>query len=469
MIDPHLVQVPNCSNKLTRREFLELLLGSVVLASCAPLIQFIQPSQPPTPAKTVVQGSSTPPSTSTPEMPKSTTTPEVTPTDTYAGPWIENGRIYEMRDGIKVQAEYRGVLPEQIVLDRIDNSIIQLNKDGKTVGNMSVAYDSKGRMMLVKPFGKSWIVAPFGSALEKGIWSVYQDEGHGKVKELGVVDAQGVMADTNKLRSIAEIVTAELANTPESGTVYPFADVVSYDMITAPGQEHQIYIDILNAFASTTANRQFWYEVGFNGTTGAELENWLKNSVGGPEDKPYWLPATSPKGTEFKSIVSNGQIGGKVDTWNKLQSTGGVYLDNIPFSFISPSLYQNNVWARAYAEIIRRDNENNPHPYIYISGISAGSIGALYGLLINKSHIEYSVIDTMDFLYGPNSAFGDANGNKRPEVDPKVATAKLQVLYLVISKKNNGYWACISPDINCGNQPGSINIDSKIIPQFVFK
>lgn len=470
MIDPHLVQVPTCSNKLTRREFLELLLGSVVLASCAPLIQSIQPGQPPTPANTVVQGSSTPPSTSTPEMPKPTTTPEVTPTDTYAGPWIENGRIYEMQDGEKVQAEYRGILPEQIILDRIDNSIVQLNKDGKAVGNMSVAYDAKGRIMLVKPFGKSWIVAPYGSALEKGIWSVYRDEGQGKMKELGVVDAQGVMADTNKLRAIAEIVTSELFNNPEPGMVYPFADVVSYDMITAPGQEHQVYLDILDAYASMPDNRRYWYEVGFSGTTGIELEKWLENSTGGPEGKPYWLPASSPKGTEFKSIVTLGQNSGRINVWEKLQSTGGIYLDSIPFSFVSPDSYRNNVWARAYSEVIKRDNENNPHPYVYLSGATAGSVGSLYGLLVNKYlRMQYCVSDTIYFQYGPYGAFGDADGNKRAEIDPKIASAKLQVLFIVLNKKNIGYWACIAPGIDCIDQPGSVNINSITAPQFIFK
>src|SRR3990172_4739316 len=365
------------------------------------------------------------------------------------------------------KSETKGAWPREIEIKLIEEAE-QLDRNGKSVGKIYNGKDQLGRTMLVKPAGEeNWLVAPFGSTLNNGIWRVWDVKNNGAWQEMGVVDAQGEMSRSARLDPIAKIVTEELANPREEGTVHSYSNYTDFGMEVVPGREHEVYLKILDAYAKSPVNRKYWSEVGFNGSTGEELQQWLKGNTGGPENKEYWLPGKSPQGTEFSSLVANGAWFAKVGAWEPMVKKGGIYVEDIPLVFMSQHDYRNNVWANSFSTYLKRQNNGNPKTFVNMSNYPGDSAFA-WGMFVLGDSTLFMESQT---IYSPVFLplnLGGEDGQKQ-EIDLKVATAWMIQYNSHLSNyaRGDGTMFCISKTLWC--PPNVVEVETLDDAWFQFK
>ena len=81
------------------------------------------------------------------------------------------------------------------------------------------------------------------------------------------------------------------------------------------------------------ANGNYWRDLLRGDVTYDAFMNYLRNSIGGPENKNYWWPMTSPDGVEFKTYGGPYKGVDQIDYSDKNGYGNGVYLDGIYYSF----------------------------------------------------------------------------------------------------------------------------------------
>ena len=380
-----------------------------------------------------------------------------------------NNSVFEWtKEGGLAKREIEGVWPKEIKIAGF-NIVESLDKSGKPLGQMYQAVDEKGRTMLVKPAGKdkNWVVAPFGAALSNGVWRVWNVLNDGRWQEMSVVDAQGEMSKSSRLEPIAKIVIEELTNPEVEGAMYSFSEYTDFDLEVVPGREHEVYLRVLDAYAKSPVNRAYWNDVGFHGNTGEELYDWLKGSVGGPENQPYWLPGKSPNGIEFSSIVANGAWFARVGSWTPMVNNGGVYLKDIPYVFVSPFAYRNNVWANSFVTQLIRQNVGNPRPFVNVQ-LDSRPVSA-WGMFLLDNHAIFMESSTSYSPVFPLLYLGDKEGGGQ-EIDPKAATAWLIEYTSHLAQyqdKNITQNFCVSRTLEC--EPRYVEVETLTDTWFRFK
>jgi hypothetical protein len=340
-----------------------------------------------------------------------------------------------------------GVLPSQIEITSVED-VKQVDDKGNEVGTLQIARDSKGRVMLIKSIDDpKWLVAPFGKGLENGVWRVFEETNPGEWLKLSVKDSYEKMARTSEIQSIAQLIDDELLSPYTEGTIHPHSEVLDYNMQAVFGRENEIFINnFLDVSAKAPNWKQYWTDLGFNGNTGMELFNFLKTHTGGPENKGFWIPSVSPAGTEFLTLRSLGY-----DVQDLPIKGSGFYLDSLPFVVVPYNELQTNVWARAYYQVLQRENKNADGEQLYFQ-IGSQDNATSWGLFIhnNKMIFVHGMGIPKHKLQIQSSSMGDIEGNPVDQ-DPILLTAELMVYLKNMEhiRDRNVYWGtCVTSEGN---------------------
>ncbi|MBE9473414.1 MAG: hypothetical protein IMY85_00885 [Chloroflexi bacterium] len=151
--------------------------------------------------------------------------------------------------------------------------------------------------------------------------------------------------------------------------------------------------EVYDTFANGPMFRKYWKSMGWNipnGENAAEVfVDYLENSIGGPENKPYWVPVEDD-GEPFTYL--QGRSGVSVGYFyenTKVKEYGGFYLDKVGTVFIGvddwkdkPEIrewFENNEIGKIHTTGEHSDGFNRD--YIYSSGRATGSGSVFYGLV----------------------------------------------------------------------------------------
>ncbi len=142
------------------------------------------------------------------------------------------------------------------------------------------------------------------------------------------------------------------------------------------------------------ANGNYWRDLLRGNVTYDAFMNYLRNSVGGPENKNYWWPMTSPNGVEFKTYGGYYNGVNEIDYSDKNYGNG-VYLDGIYYSFFCYYQYKNDLTLNRFVDQIMKENYDNfVYPIVNWNpqkGTSFDKPDRLSGLLINNNRLFFMV------------------------------------------------------------------------------
>lgn len=143
------------------------------------------------------------------------------------------------------------------------------------------------------------------------------------------------------------------------------------------------------------ANGNYWRDLLRGNVTYDAFMNYLRNSVGGPENKNYWWPMTSPNGVEFKSYGGYYKYSNTIDYSDKKGYGDGVYLDGIYYSFFCYYQYKNDLTLSRFVDQTMKENYDNfVYPIVNFNpmkGTSFDKPDSLSGLLINNNRLIYMI------------------------------------------------------------------------------
>lgn len=271
-----------------RKSFLLLLLQIILLTACA--------TQTTSPAPTTAL-TPTPLASNTPTpIPTDTATPEPTSTPLAKFALNEAGQLTQLNS------------TDAYDLVELNVPLLKGNKI-QEVRNIAPdiyeAYDAQGRLMLVND-GTGWVTAPLGMTVVDATWYSWNKiEGQEPtwLPEWKMTDFD------EKLGEVAQIVQEELVdpNMPAVGTAGCAAPELCFNMRVNPEMEQRAYKDFLEALINSknTDVRRFWWEFGYPGGGVEKFVEVLEKSVGGPENAPYWVPAITAQGTQFRNLHSS--------------------------------------------------------------------------------------------------------------------------------------------------------------------
>jgi hypothetical protein len=366
----------------------------------------------------------------------------VFPTETAVpslGYEVRDGRIYDTQTGNQV--EYVGFLPDKIRMDRVEEAKF-INDKNEDKGKILLGYDSKGRLMMVRPDGQDWMVAPYGKALVDGVWRVFEDNGGGVRRQMGAGESYNKMSSSAELDSIAEIVTSELLNDVGVGELGPFSSAIRNAVEVKLEFKGELFDKMLEAWGTAPVNEQYWSDMGVSDRSAQGIKNWLAKSIGS-DGKPNWLPATSPNGFKFGTLTSIDSFRASVGVWGKLQVAGGMYLDNLPYITVSLSEFKSNSFANAYITSLIRRNKVGDDIDSYVWFNSTGKeIASMWGVMLQtlngsdgktQTRPIVVMIDESKPGFSKNMMFEDNDG---VVVGNSVFIATAKYMYIVEAIKN---------------------------------
>ncbi len=444
--------------KLSARYAFTALVMCMFLVCCVPQSRAVTPTLP--------LASNTPAPTIT-----ATHTPEPSQTATVQ-PTVEIPTLTPTPTPLPLPDKWVGVWPEQLSIVRVE-AVTQIDSTGKEVGQMVLGYDQKDRVMMRKRAdAETWEVAPFNASLENGMWHVFLITDQGSYQELNITGAMGHMSNLENLEPIARMVAEEFSNEIIEGEAGSKSKLVSWGNIDLKEDlRNKIYLDVLQSYAGSQNYeiRRWFTGIGFYGTTAQELQAFSATKVGGPEDKPYWLPATGSNGAEFMTMHQ--LIGpGELRPNRAVQQSGGLYVDYVPIVTVSEWMYKNNPWARAYVDWA--EFMNGGHAFVYHSG----SIGpAIYWGLMETIDLRLSFVVVDKTLRGWPEDFMDLytfgrDTREGRDFDLKIVQAKLQrILWLTRVRTPRTLGACIAPIYEICQRSEPQDVRNIINPIFEFK
>ncbi len=288
-------------------------------------------------------------------MPSATVQPSATPTatplPTFTPEPTATPEPFLLQDGALVDGQGQ---PVELAVPLLPG--IQLNEVRNLVDGVFEAYDTEDRLMLVND-GTGWVTAPLGMNLEAGVWRVWDTENRAWTPEWNVADFNERIAE---LRLLVDETLVHPENF-KTGEMQCIAPELCFHMQVKPEMAHEGYLMLLDAFAHTTSPtlRKYFREIGFSGNTGEQLERFLQTSLS-PDGKPYWLPAVSPKGTEFRYVqdaVGTGR--GRYRNSEYVKANGGLHMTNLSIAVYPIGQWQDNLWVRSWVEWIKKMNSNS--------------------------------------------------------------------------------------------------------------
>lgn len=388
---------------LVKKYVMLVIVLTVLLGACTAPVATVSPT--PMPSATV-QPSATPTATLLPSItPEPTTPPE---------PFL-----VQDEELINEQGQ-----PVELAVPLLPG--IQLKEVRNLADGVFEAYDTEGRLMLVND-GTGWVLAPMGMKLQEGIWSLWDGADQTWTAEWNVADLKERIAQIGMLVDVT-LVHPEKFKTGEMQCIAP---ELCFHMQVKPEMAHEAYLMLLDAFAHTTSPtlRKYWREIGFYGNTGEQLEKFLQTSLS-PDGNPYWLPSTSPQGTEFEYVQKNngGSGNGRYRTNELVNRMGGVRLDGVGAAIYTVADWQTNPWVHAWFSWVKRANGSVTEDLL----ISQGTYNE-WGLLV------YPPNNRLMFVVGHRGLWPDLD-NDRFQLGGSESLFRGEMDAMLLGRYYAAYW-----------------------------
>lgn len=202
-----------------------------------------------------------------------------------------------------------------------------------------------------------------------------------------------------------------------------------YDLGMEFIDSQNVYRKLVEGFMSNEeANGDYWRDLLGGNVTYDAFINYLKNSVGGPENKNYWWPMTSPNEIEFKPY--GGTEHANIISYTDEKAYGeGIYLDGIYYSFFSYYQYNSDpVLNRFVNEIYKENCKNFLYPIISFNlSLGSGSPdkpASLTGIQIKDNHFVL-IVGSMATTGGVPEEYQDSVIGFSKDSDQSVVSAKI--------------------------------------------
>jgi hypothetical protein len=212
-------------------------------------------------------------------------------------------------------------------------------------------------------------------------------------------------------------------------------------------------------------NENFWLEtLGTSTPTVDQLLAFARNNVGGPENKPYWLPFTTGNGTKFKFLAVRGTI---TDLRSTVPQVDGVYLDGMYGVFT----YGGDMEDPAKADFVKGlKSDNKIIAMGLIDKTADGVTGEEFGLLFLNNRFVY-ISGSEGVTYGSYVEYqlGGGDNEFRAGRDPAIASAQfLSYLKAVAGYRgdNAGFGTVCTyslTDCPSGIYSGTLDVDDWVV------
>lgn len=172
---------------------------------------------------------------------------------------------------------------------------------------------------------------------------------------------------------------------------------------------------------SNLRNENFWLQTLGTATPSVDqLLAFARNSVGGLENKAYWLPFKTASGTSFNFLAVRGNMSNLRSTKPQVD---GVYLDGMYSAFI----YSEDLKDPGKADFIRKLKSDNKYTYLMgLTNVGAdGVTGEEFGLLFINNRFIY-ISGNEGINSGPNVShlLGGAEEKFNADRDPAIVSAQ---------------------------------------------
>lgn len=190
----------------------------------------------------------------------------------------------------------------------------------------------------------------------------------------------GQMVEGEYLAPSEEIILPDIV--PEK-----MNSIGEYDLGMEFIDSQSVYRMFVEGFLSNEeANGDYWRDLLNGNVTYDAFMSYLRNNVGGPENKNYWWPMTSPNGIDFKPFSGRFDINSAINYTDEKVYGKGVYLDGIYHTFFNFIQYDSDpVLKRFVDEIINDNYSNSLYP---LAGYQSSFYNPmfLFGLQIKNNH-----------------------------------------------------------------------------------
>jgi len=221
-------------------------------------------------------------------------------------------------------------------------------------------------------------------------------------------------------------------NPPE--TVQFIDKRVAYNMEVPPGKQEQAWEQAIDALIECPMLQDYWKDLLGEEPSLEHAKEYLRNSTGGPENAPYWLPAESPNGEVFGVVQGMPPIRGKFEDIDSVVAEGGLYLDTFgvgvfPLSVLEDGDREESIWL---------DNQlkknYRPNGSVLTSTGEGGKIFSFWGithydhrLTFVMGNVDPAVFEAPwndELQYMEFNQLGGKDGKFRPDVDPRILQAR---------------------------------------------
>ncbi|MHA2231286.1 MAG: hypothetical protein ACXAB4_02220 [Candidatus Hodarchaeales archaeon] len=232
-------------------------------------------------------------------------------------------------------------------------------------------------------------------------------------------------------------------NVPE-GTVGCLDKRICFNMEPIDG--NAMYMQMLDAWGKSPMLQDYWKNFGLNNPSGEELKQYFSQSVGGPENAPYWLPLVAEDGTEFQYLVGKSSNHGKFDVNTYLRAKFkearrnddtesindlGIYIDRFPYAIFTLKDWNDNVHKREFINQILVDNWRRNDTTTLVEYGQENAPFDMYGMVYYKNRFLFLMGNKFEATFDAPwiedtrkyNHFGGPESRFRVDVDPLIATA----------------------------------------------
>ena len=214
-----------------------------------------------------------------------------------------------------------------------------------------------------------------------------------------------------------------------------------YHMRVKEDKQEEAWKQVISSFAVSPMLKDYWKDLGINDPNPENVEEFLANNVGGPENSAYWLPSETPNGIPFVMLQGRTRTRSMFDAHKQINENGGVYLDRMAFAAFSVDDWKNNQGLNGWVSNLMEKNYRGNPKYLNRGSscyLTQGDPAILFGLNFNMGRFTFiigheKIIDA-DLAWQDLMELGGVKQVFRPDFDPKIAQAYWDTYWILTSE-----------------------------------